>query len=185
MKEVDLRAPVSRFLEDQGYEVWFDPDGTDYFDAVAVRGEEVGLVELKVADWRRVREQALLRRGWGDWVAVVLPRRSLAERAAGRMGPARAQRVGIWYVEDSQIHVLRESVPFLRPGEVDPFPGLKAHLQELLAGRRSGVLPPPIAWRPMDLPHGVTRRRGALSGKAWKLEEFQEASPSSAPKGEG
>src|SRR5580700_8943723 len=106
MRETELVEPVRRYLEALGYRVFVNPDGADYFDVVVRRGTEVGLVELKVADWPKVLAQALRRRGWGDWVAVVLPRRSLAQRVVGRPTAPRGGRVGVWYLSAGSVEVL-------------------------------------------------------------------------------
>ncbi|MDE1820695.1 MAG: hypothetical protein KGJ23_14135 [Euryarchaeota archaeon] len=174
MREVDLRAPVQRFLAERGYRIFVDPDGTDYFDVVAVKGEEVGLIELKVADWRRVREQALVRRGWGDWVAVLLPRRSLAERVLRAESSPRSDRVGVWVLEEGEVRVCREARPMVAPGETTVFPGLKQHLLASLAMREAGLLPPEVQWRIVHTPLTRGGRRRRMSGKEWKLEEFAD-----------
>jgi hypothetical protein len=171
--EAELASPVRRHLERAGYRVWVDPDGSGYFDVVARRGTEVGLVELKIADWRRVFEQALRRRGWADWVAVALPRASLAARLVQRPGAPRAARVGIWVVGDAEIRVLREARPLVGDGETDPFPLLKAQLAESLDLLDRGDLGPGVRWGFAVAPSPSRRagRRGAT--REWRLEEFE------------
>lgn len=174
MLERELVPPVRAHLEALGYRVYVNPDGADYFDMVARKGPEVGLVELKVADWKRVVHQALRRRGWGDWVAVVVPRRSLAERIVARPVAPRGGRVGVWYLEAGGVVVLRPAAPFVVAGEVDPFPEPKTWLLERLEiadGLEGGV---PVGWSVPDAGHVAGRRR---SSRDWRLEEFPESDP--------
>jgi hypothetical protein len=170
MRETELVGPVRRHLEALGFRVFVNPDGADYFDVVARRGSEVGLVELKVADWKTVVTQALRRRGWGDWVAVVLPRRSLAEKAAARRTAPRGIRVGIWFVSDGVVEVLRPAEQFVLPGEVDPFPDPKRWLLERLAIAEAGGTAEPVTWSVPD----AGRVAGRRSSREWRLEEFPD-----------
>lgn len=175
MRESDLQGPVERHLRAQGFRVYFDVDGSGYFDAVAVRGEEVGLIELKLHDWKRVFSQALVRRGWGDWVAVLLPRTSLAQKVLALRAPAAASRVGVWCLEGNEVKVIREAVPWPTDSR-GPFPSFKLHLRESLDAVDRGLLPPGSAWRILRPP---TRRSSRSTGRAhdprvWRLEEFEE-----------
>jgi hypothetical protein len=177
--ERELVPPVRAYLEGLGYTVYVNPDGADYFDVVARRGSEVGLVELKVADWKTVVVQALRRRGWGDWVAVVLPRRSLAEKAVARPTAPRGVRVGVWYLEDGVTRVLRPAAPLVAVGEVDPFPEPKRWLVERLdLVERYGVAEP-VTWSVPDAGRVGPHRR---SSRDWRLEEFPEDRPPSESK---
>ncbi len=169
MRETELVAPVRTHLEGLGFRVFVNPDGADYFDIVAQRGGEVGLVELKVADWKTVVTQALRRRGWGDWVAVVLPRRSLAQKAVARATAPRGARVGVWYVGDGEIRILRPAEPLVRPGEVDPFPDPKRWLLERLAIAAAGGTAEPVTWSVPDAGRVGPNRR---TSRDWRLEEF-------------
>ena len=174
MLERELVPPVRAYLEGLGYRVYVDPDGADYFDVVARRGEEVGLVELKVADWKKVVHQALRRRGWGDWVAVVVPRRSLAEKIVARPSALRGTRVGVWYRDGDSVSVLRAAAPFVAPGEIDPFPEPKHWLLERLAiadGLAPGTV---VTWGVPDAGRVAGRGR---SSRDWRLEEFPEPEP--------
>ncbi len=169
VRESELRAPLERFLASRGYRVDFDVDGRDYFDAVARRGDEIGLVELKLADWRKVHTQALVRRAWGDWVAVLLPRRSLAERLNSRSGPPAVGRVGVWFLDQGEVQVLREAS--LVPGATSS--PLRGELQFALQVRDRGELPPDTIWSGL----GPVRNRRAgrrWDGRFWRLEEFGE-----------
>ena len=172
MLETELVAPVRAHLEANGYRVYVNPDGGDYFDVVARRGDEVGLVELKVADWRKVVHQALRRRGWGDWVAVVVPRRSLAAKILARPTAPRGVRVGVWCLEHGVVAVVRPASPLVLEGEVDPFPEPKAWLVERL-NATDGVGGAGLSWSVPDAGH-VGRGR---SSRDWRLEEFPEGPP--------
>lgn len=176
MKEKELEAPVERYLRARGYRTYCDPDGTGYFDVVAVEeaGPTVGLVELKLADWRRVFDQALLRRGWGDWVAVLLPRRSLAEKALQRSTPPVVRSIGVWCLEDGEVRVLREALPLGGRAGAEAFSPLREHLRESLRLIDSGLLPPGTSWRILRPP----RRRGKVGSpmdpRHWRIEELVE-----------
>src|SRR5208282_6635002 len=96
ISEREVVATAAAYLQGLGFRVYPNPDSTDYFDLVARRGNEVGLVEAKVSGSRAVLVQALKRRAWGDWVAVVLPSEKAAERLVARTDGTRASRVGVW-----------------------------------------------------------------------------------------
>lgn len=164
--EAEMAPPVRRFLEGRGYRVWVDPDGTDYFDMVARRGAEIGLVELKVDDVRKVLGQAVRRRGFADWVAVVLPRESTARRVLTLPVPAPGQRVGVWWIDGDAVRVVREALA--RPtGEGDPFDGRRRALGEMLDHLESGRLAEGVSWN--HLTHGRARPRREV-----RLDEFPE-----------
>jgi hypothetical protein len=187
-RESDLAPPVRTFLEGRGFRVWVAPDGHDYFDLVARRADEIGLVELKLADWRRVFEQALRRRAWADWVAVVLPRRSLAEKILARPMAPRAERVGVWTVEEQTVRVVREARPILAEGEADLFDPLRQHLLSTLDMLEGGILPPEVQWGFALSPPAHLRPSRRPVGKEWSLEEFESAAdapPGGRPREEG
>jgi hypothetical protein len=154
------------FLSQCGFRVWVDPDGSDYFDMIVQRGDELGLIELKVSDWKRVLVQAVERRAWADWVAVAVPRRSLTKRLLARSTGPVSQRVGILVLDQGHVEVLR---PATACGPADlsrPPPELRARLVELLAVSSAEGVGTPIQW---SLP--IRRRQvGAL-----RLEEFPES----------
>ncbi len=177
--ERELAPPVSTHLESEGYRVWVDPDGTDYFDIIARRGPTIGLVELKLDDGRTVLRQALRRRGWADWVAVAVPDERLARRIAERPVAERGHRVGVWWVEPDRVQILRPARPIVGPGEVDPFPGLKSQLHERLDLLESGALPLGVAWN--LLPASRRELPGRRSTRDWRLEEFSEAADRPEP----
>jgi hypothetical protein len=170
LPERALADPVRRHLEADGFRVWVDPDGSDFLDVVARRDEEVGLVELKVADWKTVLVQALRRRAWGDWVAVALPRRSLAEKVLARSAAGRPSRVGVWVVAGESVEVVRPARRLYDPGEPDPFESPRARLRLFLDALEGGGLPEGFEWGlAAHAAQATHRRRPALD---WTLEEF-------------
>jgi hypothetical protein len=174
VRESELRAPVRAHLEAQGFRTWVAPDGRDYFDLVALRGEEIGLVELKVSAARQVFGQALRRRAWADWVAVAIPGRKAAERLVARPTAERAERVGIWVVEAGRVVELRAAQRLYAEGEATPFEEAHAEFRGVLRLLESGELPDGIDWGIFGSPRlaGAHRR----STRDWRLEEFPEAS---------
>lgn len=172
MRERDLAAPVAAHLEAQGYRVWVDPDGSDFLDVVARRGTEIGLVELKLADWRKVLAQAQRRRGWADWIAVVLPRDSLATKLLALPQADRARRIGVWVVSDGTLRVRRAAEALWQPGEARPFGELRTRIEELTDRLIDGSLPAGVRW---NLPGAHGRiGRGQRSTRDWRLEEFPD-----------
>lgn len=168
--EGDLAPAVRRFLEPQGYRVWVDPDGSDFLDVVARRGQEMGLVELKLADWRKVAAQAARRRGWADWVAVLVPRASLAEKILALPQAPRAKRIGVWSLQAGEVRVHRPSEPLWSPGETHPFPELRARLETMTDLLAAGTIEPGVKW---NLPGSSGRLPGGRrSTRDWRLEEF-------------
>jgi hypothetical protein len=170
--ESEMVGPVTRFLEGRGYRCYRDPDGQDYLDLVARRGEEIGLVELKLSAAGQVMAQALRRRAWGDWVAVALEGRRAAVRALDSSGGSYRKRVGILAVTGSFVDELRPFQPIHAPGEPHPFPDLKQRLLSLLDAIDAGTLPAGVGWGAL-WPASAGGRR---AGREWKLEELVEAS---------
>lgn len=169
MRESELAPPVVRHLAAQGYRAWVDPDGSDYFDLIARRERTIGLVELKVADWRKVMGQAVRRRAWADWVAVALPRRSLAGKALARPTAARTGRVGVWVVEAGEVTELRAAQPLREPGEPDPFAEERERMHLMLDLLESSALAPGVEWNLTATGRGGRGR----SPRGWTLEEFE------------
>ncbi|HEV2520420.1 MAG TPA: hypothetical protein VGX00_07390 [Thermoplasmata archaeon] len=179
--EAELAPAVRAYLESSGYRVWVDPDGTDYYDLIARRDRTIGLVELKIADGRKVLAQAIRRRGWADWAAVAVPNEALARRVADRAVAERGRRIGVWWVDGEQLHVVRPALPLVSAGEPDPFRPLKDQMHERLDLVETGHLPLGVAWNLLlaarrDLP-------GQRSTRDWRIEEFGEdrASPAVPP----
>jgi hypothetical protein len=171
--EASLGPPVERYLSGLGYRVWIDPDGSGFLDMVAMKDEEVGLVELKVSDWKTVLVQAVRRRAWGDWVAVALPRWSLAQKVIERRSAGRAARVGVWWIDDGELRVLRPARVLYDPGEPDPFSVPRGHFRELLQHLAAGRIEPGYGWDlAVHAARATHRRRPALE---WTLEEFPDS----------
>lgn len=161
---------AATFLEAAGYRVYTNPDSTDYFDLVARRGDEVGLVEAKVSGSREVLSQALKRRAWGDWVAVVLPSPTAAERLAARTTGTRAEPVGVWVAEEGgRIRVVRAAGRWVRAGENDPFVELRARFRSVLDRLDSGELPAEVRWA--GVVGAVRRASGGRGFREWRLDE--------------
>jgi len=172
MREASLRGPVLRFLKGRGYTALVDPDGHDYFDVVALRGPELGLVELKVGHAPEVFRQALHRRGWADWVAVVVPRKTQALRLLRRAGPPPTQRIGVWYLDGGSVQVLREARIFAEEERERLFPGWKDHLRECLEPLTTGSGGARIEGIRLGVPPRPPRSRRRPGGKVWRIEEL-------------
>jgi len=172
--ETELVPPVRRFLEARGYRVWPDPDGRNYFDIVARRGNEIGLVELKVADGRKVFAQALRRRGYGDWVAVLVPTVRRARQIRNDRATSLSRRVGVWGIAFGDVQEVRPASPLWVGPEANPFPEQRSLLETLLDHLEAGELPGSVDWS-----GGFGRVPGRRSTKDFRLEEFEP--PSSPP----
>jgi hypothetical protein len=169
-RESEIVAAARRHLEEQGYRVWVDLDGRDYFDIVARRGAEVGLVEAKVGGSRVVLAQALRRRAWGDWVAVVVSSERAAWRLANRSARTRAAPVGVWWARrGTGVTVVRAARPWVSPGTEDPFAEVRARFQHLLDAVESGELPESIPWD--GVVREVRRASGGRGFREWRLDE--------------
>ena len=167
--EREVVATAARYLEEQGYRVYPNLDSNDYFDLVARRGIEVGLVEAKVSGSRVVLAQALKRRAWGDWVAVVLPSEAAALRLAARTERTRAAPVGVWATRDGTVRVVRAAGAWVRPGEDDPFADLRERFRTLLDRVDSGEIPLDVPWD--GVVSAVRRASGGRGFKEWRLDE--------------
>jgi hypothetical protein len=172
VSEKEVVAVAAAFLEQQGYRVYPNLDAKDYFDLVARRGEEVGLVEAKVSGSRVVLGQALKRRAWGDWVAVVLLSERSAERLAARTNRSRAARVGVWVVKEGAVRVVRPAGSWVRPGAHDPFAELRLRFRTVLDRIDSGELPTDVPWS--NVVGAVRRASGGRGFAEWRLDEMSE-----------
>lgn len=169
--EHDLAGPVRLHLERMGYRVWVNPDGRDYFDVVAIRGEEVGLVELKLADGPRVFSQALRRRAWGDWVAVAVASERSAERLVRRRTTPLASRVGVWVVRDDAVEVRRPCAPW--SGDAASYGNERRLFRAVLGQMERGEIPAGAEWA------GVLRTvRRASTGRGFAEYTIEELSGS-------
>ncbi len=167
--ERHLLEVTARWLEARGYRTYLDPDGTSYFDLVVRKGEEVGLVEGKIGQGPRVLAQALRRRVWGDWVAVVVDRPRTASALVARTEGTRASFVGIWAVVDDTPVELRP--PRIGPPSTDddPFGPLRARLRSVLDDLDRGDLPTGVRWS--GVPAEVRRASGGRRFAEWRLDE--------------
>jgi hypothetical protein len=173
--ERSIVASTAQFLADRGYRTRIDPDGTNYFDLVARRGDEVGLVEAKVANARVVFTQALVRRAWGDWVAVVLASRRSAVTLEARSRGSRSEPVGVWCCEGGAVEVLREARPWSIAGADDPYAPLRARFRGVLDALDRGDVPEGLSWS--GVPRTVRRVSGGRSFREWRLDETDERGP--------
>ncbi len=167
--EREILDVAAAHLRSEGFRTYRDVDGTDYFDLVARRGSEVGLVEGKVADARTVLVQALRRRAWGDWVAVVLGSRTAAGRLERRTAATRSAPVGIWSVERGTLTILRPASAWARPGVDDPFEPLRRRFRRVLDAVDRGEIPPGTVWS--DVNREVRRAAGGRRFAEWRLDE--------------
>ena len=172
MRETELLGPVTTHLQAEGYRVYPNADAEDFFDVVARRAEELGIVELKVADWSHALYQAVERRQWADWVAVVLPRRSLAERLRRASSRPLTQRIGIWVVEDGEVRVVRAAHAVDRHALPEVWEESRQRLVRLLDLMDRGEIPAGTSWASAALARGP-RGRGRF-----RLEEFTGPAPS-------
>jgi hypothetical protein len=170
--ETEVVAAAQQYLEREGYHVWVDPDGRNYFDLVARRGREVGLVEAKVAGTRTVLSQALRRRAWGDWVAVILASERAARAVVERTTGTRAAPVGVWFARGAEVRVVRAARPWTLGGEPDPFSDLRKRFQRLLDALESGEIPSAVRWD--GVVREVRRASGGRGFAEWRLDEPTE-----------
>ena len=167
--EKELVRAVAAILERDGWRAYVDPDGTDYFDLVVRRAGVVGLVEAKLGRPRELLVQALRRRAWGDWVAVVVPSVRVAERLARSTDGRRAAPVGVWALEATALREIRPARSFVPSGDADPFAGHRARFRELLDRIDRGDLPEGIRWD--GLGGEIRRSSGGRGFREWRLDE--------------
>lgn len=166
MRETELLGPVTTHLEAEGYRVYPNADAEDFFDVVARRADELGIVELKVADWSHALYQAVERRQWADWVAVVLPRRSLAERLHRASSGPMTRRIGIWVVEGGEVRVVRMAHRVDREGLPESWGASRERLVRMLDLMDAGEIPAGTSWA------SAVRAAGLRGRGRWRLEEF-------------
>ena len=161
-----MAAPVRAFLGPRGYRVYANPDGADYFDLIARRGPELGLVELKRTLGPPTFVQALRRRRWGDWIAVGIGSRRAAERLVERRAGRLTGAVGVWHVRPDGVDVLREAVAPPLPRALT---AERALLTRYLDAIDSGELPPGVAWD--GWPASLRRLSAHRGYREWTIEE--------------
>jgi len=172
IRETEVVAAAAAYLAGAGYRVYPNPDAGDYFDLVARRGDEVGLVEAKVSGTRTVLVQALKRRAWGDWVAVALPSETAARHLIERTDGTRAAPVGVWVTGQGTVRVLRPAGSWVRPGAADPFAELRRRFRTVLDRIDSGEIPPDVRWA--GVVREVRRASGGRGFAEWRLDETTE-----------
>jgi len=168
--ERELVEAVAAALRSEGYRTYVDPDGTDYFDLAARKGEEVGLVEGKVAAPSEVLLQALRRRPWADWVGVVVGSTRSARRLLERTSGRRSAVVGVWAYSRGELVALRPPAPVAPNGSADPFAPLRERFRRHLEDLDRGVLTSGIRWS--SIPAEVWRASGGRGFREWRLEEL-------------
>jgi len=168
--EAELVGLAARHAEGLGYRAYIDPDGSSYFDLVVRRGAEVGLVEAKLGRARPLLRQALRRRAWGDWVAVVLPSRRLAEPLVRATTDRRSAPVGVWALDGGSVVELRPAGRFPSVGGADPFGPLRERFRRVLDAVDSGATPTGVPWD--DVLGEVRRASGGRRFAEWRLDEL-------------
>jgi hypothetical protein len=93
-KEKQLLKPVAKFAQEQGFclqehELPFYEYRIDLYGFSAHQNSTVAF-ELKLTDWRRALEQALLYQVCSDYVYIAMP-----ERSAGKVDVAKLRSQGI------------------------------------------------------------------------------------------
>ncbi len=171
--ERELLEAVAGELARRGFRTYLDPDGTDYFDLVVRRGAEVGIVEGKVSGAARVLEQALRRRAWASWVAVVLGGKVAADRLVARTSGRRAGIVGVWSYANGELRELR--APASLPEGPERFRQHRALLLRHLRELDGGGLPAGVPWS--GVVGAVRRASGGRSFGEWSLDELDAGRP--------
>jgi hypothetical protein len=169
ISERSVVEAAARYLEAGGYRVYVDVDGTDYFDLVARRGDEVGLVEAKVGDRRKVVVQALKRRAWGTWGAVVVPSVASADRIREATQTGRPSALGVWVLDGAGIRVVRAARDWVSPGTEDPYAPLRERFRRVLDAVDRGDLPQGVSWD--GLLREVRFASGGRGFAEWRLDE--------------
>jgi len=161
-------------LRRRGYRTYLDPDGRDYFDLAARKDEEVGLIEGKVGRGSEVLAQALRRRPWADWVAVVVSPAGLADRLVARTAGHRAGAVGVWAYEGGRAREVRPAVRWAL-GSPDPFSATRERFRNHLLDLDRGLLPAEVGWSGVV---GEVRKASRGRGFAeWRLDELDPDRP--------
>lgn len=158
--------PMRAYLEHEGFRVYPNVDGNDYFDLVARRGRELGLVELKRSLAGPAFGQALRRRAWGDWVGVALGSGPGARRLATERNGRLSSVVGIWWVHGETVELLR--APTVVPTADVPRPE-RVQLHAWLDAIDRGWIPPGTRMEGLG---GTLHRLSLGRGyREWTVEE--------------
>jgi len=74
--ESDMYGALIFFMRKHGYHCLIEPEGGGLFDCVVVntKGDDVGCIELKLTDWRKLSEQLKKRKRYFDWVCALMPK---------------------------------------------------------------------------------------------------------------
>jgi hypothetical protein len=171
-READLAPIVQARLEAEGFTVRVNPDGSDYFDLVGRRGDEIGLVELKKTDWQHLLAQAVARRAYGDWVVAALARRTAAEKLVEHASSEPARAVGVWSVVEGRIEVLRPARPWSDRTK-ERFRDQRAALRGLLDALDAGLVPEGASWG--GFPWRTAWEAGGRHAREWRLDEYDTA----------
>jgi len=117
-----------------------------------------------------VLQQALARRAWGDWVAVLLATERAAWRLAHRTTRTRAAPIGVWWARrGTGVTVVRPASPWIAPGSTDPYAPLRARFRRLLEALEAGTIPDAVEWD--GVVREVRRASGGRGFKEWRLDE--------------
>ena len=115
MKESELAAACSAWLQDQGFEVYGEVSPRAYpgrFDLVGLRGEEVWVVEAKTSFSVELRRQAWRAQLWASVVWAAIPWRERALPKAGEPGaPWATEQYGVLFVEGGSVFRARAPKP--------------------------------------------------------------------------
>ena len=168
--EAELVAATARHLEERGYRVYVDPDGSNYFDLACRRDDDVGLVEAKLGNPTQLLNQALRRRAWAGWVAVVVPSPRTAATIVRASAGRRAEPVGVWCLARGAVSVVRPARSFVpSTADDDPFAAHRALFRTTLDRIDAGELPAGLRW---DGLFGALRRAsGGRKFAEWRLDE--------------
>lgn len=168
-RERELLEAVAGVLGTRGYRCYIDPDGSDYFDLAVRRDGEVGLVEGKLSAPSAVLTQALVRRAWADWVAVVVGSRRSAERLVRTTTGRRSACVGVWSCVEGVAEEHRSPVRLSTKGPDDPYVATRDRFRSTLEALDRGELPSAVAWS--SVPSTVRDSSRGRRWREWRLDE--------------
>lgn len=114
-KEDMMREGVRRYLRALGYYVLFDSDlgGGSYFDCIAIGENDIGAIELKLSDWKKVVAQARRRLHNVNWAVILMPSLKALEKIQENIKtPSCYPEIGLWHFDKDRIMVVREHETF-------------------------------------------------------------------------